>query len=93
MAYQQVGLRVKPQQLERLDKFAKKRFESNRSTAVRWLAMRMLDQIEGLATSDTDIKPSLPAAPGASGDFAAKIAQLEKKVEVLQRQVGPTSIF
>ena len=83
MAFKQVGLRLPEQQLERLDKFAKKRFEGNRSTAVRWLAMQMLDKIESETTFDSDIEAQ------ASSNLAAEVAQLKADVKALQRREMP----
>ena len=80
MAQQQVGLRAEPQLIARFDEFAKERFEGKRSVAVRWLAKQMLDQIEGVTASESDIKIQ------TSSNLAVEIAQLKADVKVLQQQ-------
>lgn len=91
MAFQQVGLRLDPALLKRLDKYVKAT-GITRSTVVRIATQKYLDAWEAGGEGNPP-ESLLPAAPSASGSLADKIAQLERKVEVLQRQAGPASIF
>ena len=91
MAFQQVGLRIDAALLERLDEYVEATGIA-RSTVVRIATQKYIDawKAQGKANPPESL---LSAAPSTSGGLEDKIAQLERKVEVLQRQVGHPSIF
>lgn len=91
MAFQQVGLRVDVALLEKLDKYVEATGIA-RSTVVRIATQKYIDAWEA-GGEGSPPESLLTASPSVSGSLVDKIAQLEKKVEVLQRQVGPASIF